>query len=372
MSMKILHVITTINRGGAENHLKDLIDGQIKLGAEVSCAYLKGDSYWADYLRGRGCKVYHLEMKYYGQVSPILRIRRVIKDFKPDLVHAHLAPAELYTRFALLGDAKVPLVISRHNHNRFYSGLGAEVVENWVVSRAKSFIGISESVKRHFSTQIPSLSDHFEVVPYGIDPAPIFDVSDGQSQALREEWGIGESTVLLGTVARLVSVKALHVLLEGFARLSAENSDLDIKLVLVGAGPLEADLKQCAAKLNLGNAVVWAGFREDIAIVMNAIDVFVLTSLSEGFGLVLLEAMSASKPVISTNVSALPEIVLEGKTGLMVAPEDSVALARVMKLMVDDTSLREKMGKSGYERVISDFQLGVMCRKTMAVYEHVL
>jgi len=370
--MKILHVITTINRGGAENHLKDLIEGQLKLGADISCAYLKGDSYWAEYLKKKGCKVYHLEMNYYGQVTPIRNLRNVIKGSSPDILHAHLAPAELYSRFALLGNAKVPLITSRHNHHRFYSGLGAEIIEKWVVSRSQYFIGISESVKRHFSSQIPSLSDHFEVVHYGIDPELISGVPEGQIQALRSEWGIDKETILFGTVARLVSFKALHILLEGFARLRSENAALGVKLVLVGAGPLEADLKRRAAELKLSDSVVWAGFREDIPVVMNALDVFVLTSLSEGFGLVLLEAMSASKPVISTNVSALPEIVMEGKTGLMVSPGKFIALAEAMKLMREDVMLREQMGKTGYERVMSDFQLGVMCRKTMAVYERVL
>lgn len=371
--MKIFHVITTINRGGAENHLKDLIADQIRQGGiDVSCAYLKGDAYWAEALKGMGCQVHALEMDRYGQLAPAWRLRKLIKAFAPDVVHAHLAPAELYTRLSLLGDTSTPLVISRHNHNRFYGGFGAEQVERWVVSRAQRFIGISESVMRHFSKSIPEIADRFEVVPYGIDTAPVASVSRSQALLLRDGWGIGADTVLLGTVARLVPVKALHTLLEGYARLRVQSPSLDIKLALVGAGPLEADLKARAVSLGLGDSVVWAGFRQDIPVVMNAIDVFVLTSLSEGFGLVLLEAMSASKPVISTNVSALPEIVVEGETGLMVPPENPGALASAMQVLVQDAGMRERFGKAGFERAVSNFSLDAMFRKTVKIYEQVL
>lgn len=371
--MKIFHVITTINRGGAENHIKELIGGQLaKLNAEVSCAYLKGDSYWLNFLTQVGCRVHPLEMRRYGQVSPAIRLRKLITEFSPDIIHTHLAPAELYTRLALLGNRSIPLVISRHNHNRFYDGPGAEYIERWVTARAECFIGISESVRRHFSKRIPGISARFNVVPYGIDPGPIAIVPREQALKLRDEWGVGRDTVLFGTVARLVPVKALHILLEGYASLLAEHPGIDVKLVLVGAGPLEASLKQRAAGLELRDSVIWAGFRQDIPVVMNALDIFVLTSRSEGFGLVLLEAMSASKPVISTNVSALPEIVVEGETGLMVPPEDAGALAGAMRRLARDRRLRERFGKAGFERTVSNFSLDTMINKTTAIYEKAL
>lgn len=371
--MKILHVITTINRGGAENHLKDLICGQILCGgATVACAYLKGDDYWSVALGEMGCVVRGVEMTRYGQLRPAVRLRNLITEFAPDIIHAHLAPAELYTRIALWGDTRTPLIISRHNHNRFYKGFGAEAVERWVTSRAHAFIGISQSVRRHFVDQIPSLSTRFDVVPYGIDPSPMESVSPEVRSELRREWGVDNDTVLFGTVARLVPIKALHVLLEGFAKLHVSQPHTSMRLVLIGAGPLEADLKQRALELGLDDSVIWAGFRQDIPVVMNALDVFVLTSLSEGFGLVLLEAMSASKPVISTNVSALPEIVLEGETGLMVPPENPDALAKSMLVLVSDALLRERLGKAGHARVVSNFSLDAMWAKTMEIYERVL
>lgn len=373
--MKVFHIITTINRGGAENHLRDLIDGQMRLyNVEATCAYLKGNSYWAQDLERIGCQVNPLQLRRYGEIRPALRLRRLIQDFAPDIVHAHLAPAELYARVALLGGTvqKVPMLITRHNHNRFYDGRGAEFIERWVTSRAQHFIGTSESVRRHFSEKISGISERFTVIPYGIDAKPMTSVSCEQILRLRQEWGVEKDTILMGTVARLVSIKALHVLLEGFARLRKEHPGLPLKLVIVGDGPLETSLRKLALELGLGRSVVWAGFRQDIPIVMNALDVFVLTSRSEGFGLVLLEAMSASKPIICTKVGALPEIVVEGETGLMVPVENVGALTKAMAIMAQDSALRRRFGEAGFRLTAAKFSLDSMYQKTMAVYHQVL
>lgn len=372
--MKVLHVITTINRGGAENHLRDLIHGQIRVHrCKIGCAYLKGNGYWTSDLSLAGADVFPLQLSRYGELAPLVRLRKAISQLQPDIVHAHLAPGELYARGAMLAAKKTRFVISRHNHNRFFDGPGAALVERWVVQRADRIIAISESVKRHFSAQWPiALGSHFEVVPYGIDPKPYVDAPSERAMRLREEWGLKHSTVLIGAVGRMVAVKGFDVLLEGYAHLRAQSKALDIKLVLVGGGPLEQELKKRASELGVGNDVIWAGFREDMPVVMNALDALVLTSHAEGFGLVLLEAMSASKPVICTNVSALPEIVVQGETGLLIPPSDPRALAQAIELLASNAELRVSYGRAGYARVVSRFSLASMFSRTMAVYERVL
>ena len=372
--MKILHVITTINRGGAENHLHDLISGQIsQYGCEVSCAWLKGDGYWKYHFEQIGVKLFPLGLARYGQITPLWRLRRAIQNFKPDIIHAHLAPAELYTRVALLGNKNLPLIISRHNESPFYNGLGSDIVERWVVQRAERLIAISGAVKRYFSQQWPVvLSNKLDVVHYGINPQHFSCVPPVEVQNLRRQWSVNKGTILFGTVARLVPVKALNILLEAYKKFISENPNIDTRLVIVGSGPLKTDLKICTTKLGLDERVVWAGFRQDIPVVMNALDIFVLTSLTEGFGLVLLEAMSASKPAICSNVSALPEIVLEGKTGLLVPTKNPGALATAMRTLALDTGLCGKFGRAGYIRATTEFSLDKMYYQTMKIYHDVL
>ena len=168
-------------------------------------------------------------------------------------------------------------------------------------------------------------------------------------------------------MARLVPQKALHILLEGFS-IYLKTATKPTKLVVVGVGTLESDLKNRAIELGIQDKVIWAGFREDIPVVMNALDVFALTSEYEGLGLVLLEAMSASKPVVASNVSAIPEVVSDGITGILFTPKNSVALAEAFKLL-EDKEIRLRFGIAGKEKVIRNFTLGKMIDQTLIVYD---
>jgi len=370
--MKILHVITTMNRGGAENHLQDLICGQIhQYETEVQCAHLIGDSYWAPKLIENGCPVSHLKLRYYGELSPLFKLRRLLKEFSPDIVHAHLGPAELYARLALLGNSKTPFVITRHNHKKFFNAPGANLVERWVMKRAQHFIGISDSVRATFTQKIPETRDRFGVVHYGVDPGIFSNVSREKILELRREWGVKESTILLGTIARLVPVKSLHTLLEGFALFQQDKEKTDIQLVLVGQGPLESELRERASALGIGSKIIWAGFRSDIPLAVNTFDIFALTSLSEGFGLVTLEAMAASKPVICTRVGSLPEIVVDGSTGFLIPPKQPEAFAAALETLVADQQTRNSFGSSGFERARL-FSLSKVVDKTMKIYQNLL
>jgi len=372
--MKVLHVITSINRGGAQNHLVDLIQGQIDAyGCQIACAYLKGDGYWSNGLKQLGASVIPLGLGRYGEIKPLLRLRTALRGFQPDLVHAHLGPAELYTRMALIGNARLPLIISQHNEDRFYPGPGYTVLERWVVKRARCIIAISHSVGKSCAAHWPDhLSQRLQVIHHGINPAPYRAVPAEKVAALRRAWGAGSNTLLVGAVARMVPEKAIDSLIDGFAVFTSANSESNAKLVLVGDGPLEPQLKRQVEERGLGARVVWAGFREDIPVVMQALDLFVLSSTSEGFGLVLLEAMSTGKPVIASAVSAIPEIVINEVTGILIPPRSPQALADALSFLAANPEIGKRYGEAGRLRVEQSFQLGDMLHKTMECYQRVL
>lgn len=369
--MKILHVITTINRGGAENHLKDLIDGQIESGADVSCAYLKGDSYWSDYLKAAGCEVHPLNMDYYGHIAPVLRLRKLIKRLSPDIIHAHLPPAELYSRLALLGSFKKnPFIISKHNEAPFYRGYGAKVLSWWVSKRANKIIAISDSVKRYFIAERTITLEKIDVVHYGLSIAPYSEVTTNDVSELRSEWSGSNGEFLIGTVARLVPQKALHILIDGYAEYKKKSTKVS-RLVIVGDGPLKKELDDHAIRAGIRTDLVWTGFREDIATVMSSFDLFALTSIYEGFGLVLLEAMAAKRAIVASDVSATSEIVEDSKTGLLVRALDPICLAKAF-IDLENNDKRSDFGVRGYERVKLKFSIAPMVDKTMKVYESCL
>lgn len=369
---RILHVITTINRGGAENHLVGLVRGQVEQGLQVAVAYLKGDGYWAATLRELGVRVEAMELTYYGNPVPIRHLRSLIRTWVPDIIHAHMPPAELYTRLALLCLHPAPvMVISKHNDEPFFRGFGQRLLGRWVARRASRIIAISDAVNRYIKE--PSLgcpANRTVTVHYGIDPAPFETIGDQAREDLRRAWSISRDEYVIGTVARLVPQKALHVLLDGFARYQRQAS-APSRLVVVGVGPLKAELKQRADDLGIGSRVIWAGFREDTPAVMKAFDLFALTSAYEGFGLVLLEAMAVGLPVVATRVSAIPEVVEDRESGYLIPAGDPKALAEAL-IYFEDQHLRRHYGMAGQARVRRVFSLSAMIERSLEIYQEAM
>lgn len=364
--MRLLHVITSLHKGGAESHLADLARWQARHGHEVTVASLKGDDYWAAPLRQAGVAVVSLGLTgAYGHPAPALRLRRLVRQARPDLVHAHLEPAELYTRLALLGVPRraLPVVISKHNDTKFWDSAGRSLtwVARWIAARADRVIAISEAVRRYYvEGEVGLAPDAVSVVPYGFE-RPL-DPSDAERAAeLRSRLTAGDASVrLVGTVARLVRQKALHVQIEALARL-----DPSVHLVVVGEGPLASDLRALASRLGVGHRVHFEGFQTDIPAYMRAFDVFALSSIYEGFGLVLLEAMAAARPIVATRVSAIPEVVADGETGLLVPPNDVAAFASALSRVL---ACPDALGVRGRERLTSRYSVDAMGHATDRIY----
>ena len=231
-------------------------------------------------------------------------------------------------------------------------------------------IAISDAVNAYARNHLNMAVDRVTTVHYGIDPRPYEQISDSQRQDVRTEWGIPPGAWVIGTVARLVPQKALHVLLHAYAQYLVQARQAS-RLVLVGRGPLEAELKTLSSQLGLDNEIIWAGFREDIPVVMKAFDAFVLTSSYEGFGLVLLEAMAAARPVVASRVSAIPEIVQDGMTGLLCESGDHEGFGHAL-LHLEEAELRVRFGNAGHERAFTHFTLERMAEATLAVYKECL
>lgn len=370
--MRVLHVITTIGIGGAEHHLIQLMRDQVSAGLEVGLAYLKGDGLWVPRLQEIGVTVRCLGLQRYGEPAPAVRLRRFIRAFRPALVHAHMPPAELYARVAMLGIRQrfLPLVVTKHNDEPFYRGWGSALTARWVARRADHVIAISSAVRRYVTGPTVGISlEKTAVVRYGID-ADRYPATLEEGAHLREEWGIGPGEYLIGTVARLTPQKALHHLIDAFAQYCGE-AGRRARLVVVGIGPLEADLRRRADRAGVAENVIWGGHRRDVPAVMAAIDAFVLSSLYEGFGLVLLEAMASGNPVVATRVSAIPEIVRNGETGILVPPGEPEALAGAIRRL-EDSRERRRLGEAALRRVRDEFGTEKVMYQTLNVYNKVL
>lgn len=363
--MDVLHIITTISRGGAENHLVDLIRHQVDAGFIVGVAWLKGTDYWKRNLANMGVRLFDLQIDNYWDFRAVLRLRRVIWREYPAIVHSHLPPAELCARVALIGIDRV-FIVTKHNDAPFCRGFGRNQIGRWVARRAQRLICISEavagSVARH---NLEVSAEKLRCIRYGVNADLYLDNRDSTARELRRVWGCTPDTVVFGCVARMVPQKDHATLLRAFSLLNRLNGDA--KLVLVGDGPLRENIQSLAAILGVVDSMVIAGFHEDIPAVMNAIDVLCLTSLYEGFGLVLIEAMASAKPVLATRVSSIPEIVVDNVTGVLVEKQDVQGLHQGMQDLLS-RKRREEFGRAGRARVITEFSLQAMFRKTDEVY----
>lgn len=233
--------------------------------------------------------------------------------------------------------------------------------------RAALVIAISNAVRTYltnFYVRLPP--ERVVTIYYSLDAVPYLAVQPEAVARLRKEWGISEETIVVGTAARLVPQKSLDTLIEGFA-VFASRCAAPAKLVIAGCGPLEADLREHARKHGIVDRVVWTGFREDVPVVMSAFDIFAFTSLYEDFGLVVLEAMAARRPVIASRSNALPEVVADGETGILIPTLQTEAVAGALEQFTDPER-RRGFGKSGRRPVIGEFTPAVMFEKTDKLY----
>jgi len=230
-------------------------------------------------------------------------------------------------------------------------------------------IANSDAVGRIFSN-----NGRIEIIHNGIDLARFDTEIDGEG--IRSEFNVGKGTKLIGTIGHFAPLKGYEELLN--AMREVVGNGFDVKLVMVGESiyPHSKSYKEKLLSLadspELKERVIFAGFREDIPELLASFDVFVLPSRSEGFGRVNLEAMAMGKPVISTNVGGIPEVVADGFSGILVPSGDSKALSHAIIRLLNDSKLRKSMGREGRKRVEEHFTLQEHVRRVEKIYQEIL
>ena len=300
----VVHLITTINRGGAENQLIILVEQQVLLGNNVKVVFLKGNAALFDKLVAIGAKV-ELQFANKNILVQLHAIRGYLKYFT-GVLNAHLPRAEL---LASLVSANKNFVVSRHNSEPFFPGapsILSRLLSRFVESKANLVICISESVANFLlaSGEIRSV-DKLKVLYYGF-PNQI-NFSTPARHSIRIDLSVDEKTLLIGTISRLVEQKNIPCLMKSFCEVKKRIPNS--KLLVIGAGPLDQKLKHLASELKISKDVLWVAHSDKVLDFLNAMDVFVLTSNYEGFGMVLLESLSCRTPIVATDVSAIPEVL---------------------------------------------------------------
>jgi glycosyltransferase involved in cell wall biosynthesis len=349
----VFHLITTINRGGAENQLVILVTEQIRQGLDVHIIYLKGEPELMEDFLALGASV-HQELASRSPFLQPIKLRRLLKG-KNALVHAHLPRAELV---ALFTNKRFRLITSRHNAEPFFPGAPrfiSNFLSRLVERRSFKIIAISNAVKEYLiSRGEVSNSENITVVHYGYTPK-----CGGAELATNQMHHI----LKLGTISRLANQKDIPTM---FAAFSDYKSQLDASsLSILGSGPLELELRETAKKMGIADSVFFLGRSSLIYEFLSGLDVFVLTSKYEGFGMVLLEAMDAGVPVVASRNSAIPEVLGEDFLGLCNTGDSKDFCQKIDKL--NDPEYRIEVLAQQRLRLDS-FRAHVMCNKINLIY----
>jgi glycosyltransferase involved in cell wall biosynthesis len=370
-SMKVLHLINTLSAGGAELHLLTLCRYLKRLGVETAVAYLKegrGSRLLRPDFEAAGIPVFYLGGEGVDLVRPWLRLRRLLKQEKPNILHTHLPRADLLGFLTHLSGFSGLWVCSVHDiHSKSWRGRWALPLFGQVWSQANRVIAISEAVKDWLVQNYGLLPERVHVIYYGIGPEQWFPpVRD-----LRSAWGL-EGKPLVGSIGRLEPRKGHDVLIRAMP--SVVQQFPQTTLLIAGHDPWGYGqvLERLVTQLGMERHVRFLGFHNDVTSFLHAIDVFALASRSEGFGQVVIEAMAAGKPVVVSRTPPLTEIVVDGETGFWAEPEDPGSFAEKILWLLSHPEEARAMGHRGKERVRTFFSAARMAEETVGVYEAAL
>jgi len=305
---RVAHIITTIERGGAEKQLLTLVREQCKNGREVLVVPLKGSPELLVEFEQAGAKVI-LDLINIGFPLQIRLLRRILPSDRL-IIHAHLPRAEL---LASLTTKNNRLILSRHNTEPFFPGMPkliSRLLGQFTSSRADLVIAISRAVEDYlYKSREVRGNTKVKVVHYGFEES-----FKNQELTSAREATNNSSELVIGTIGRLVPQKDYYTLISAFKILSDEFPLT--RMVIVGDGYLRTVLEEFVDELQLSSRVKFIGKQANVNSFLKTLDLFVLASKYEGFGLVLLESMAQRVPVVASNNSAIPEVLGTNHPGL--------------------------------------------------------
>ena len=359
--MKILLVITGLGMGGAEKLVTSLADQFISKGHDVVVAYMTGEVILSP--KSNCVNLINLNVNSIKNAfGAYFKLRRLIIDFKPDVVHSHLLHANILCRSLRLTTAIPRLISSAHNTDE--EGWMRFLAYRLTDRLADISTNVSDEAVEAFIKKKAVRPGRMLTLHNGISITE-FVYSEQSRNDVRRQLGMIKGEQLILAVGRLNEQKDYPNLLSAILVLSKNYPN--IKLAIAGNGPLLQDLKKIVDKLGIRHIVNFLGVREDIPSLMSAADVFVLSSAWEGFGLVVAEAMACKQVVVATDCGGVKEVV--GDAGFLVPPKNFVALATALQqaltLEHDD---RIQLGEKARQRSMQLYSLDMATEKWLRLY----
>lgn len=372
----IVYHLNSITMGGMESHTTDLACSVAQAGFAVS-AIVPEDTVLeplVERLESAGIEVYRLTLN--GR-PPLLLVRnwwrlyRWLGGRRVTLFHQQRT-GPYHGKWAVLAAkaARIPVVVATE-HQSAYRLKGMARRLNAIVDRlVDRLIVVSHSDWRNQIAHSGRNPTKIIVIHNGINIQRYYTYSAAEVRERKLALGFNPDAPLIGSVARLAEQKGLEYLLRAAALLRPELPELQV--LIVGDGPCRQMLEEEARKLDISEQTCFLGFQEDVTPYLPLLDVFVLPSRFESFGLTLVEAMAASIPVVATRVGAIPEVVADHESGTLAPAEDAESLARAIYTYLADPIFRRQSGAAGRRRAEELFSVEAMAQRSIALYREVL
>jgi glycosyltransferase involved in cell wall biosynthesis len=330
-----------------------------------------------------GCRTVRIdalgpELSPRDDLRATLALRRIIREFQPDIVHSHTAKAGFVARAAALsarsGGGRPAIVHTFHGHVlEGYFGRGRNALyrslERGLARSSDRLVGVSQATVDDLVRLRVAARERFRVVPIGLDLGRFERPDAAAAAAFRAASGAEPGDVLVGLVGRLVPIKRVDVALRAHALLRTQG--LPVRLAIVGDGTLRGELEALATAMGVSDSVSFHGYVGDVAPVAAAIDVALLSSDNEGTPVALIEAGAAGRPAVATAVGGVSDVVAPG-AGALAPPDDPAALARALEPFVLDPALRESAGALARSHSLSHYSAERLLADTDALYSEVL
>jgi len=381
--IKVLHVITRLIVGGAQENTLYTVSGIDK------------NRYWVMLVSGRTegpegnieesvdtknirfIKIPELvrEISLFKDLVAFFKLYRLIKRFRFDIVHTHTSKAGILGRCAARL-AGCPVIIHTPHGHLFYGYYGKVKTKCFIwleraISRLTScLVTLTEIGKNEHVSFGVGEARKFKVVQSGINIERFLKDGRNTPDSLKEQFGLLSGKRIVGTVARLVPIKGHSYFIDAAEKVIKEIPDT--RFMIIGDGSLRGKLERRVRKKNIQNYFYFLGLRNDVPELLRLFDVFVLSSLNEGMGRVVVEAMASAKPVVATRVGGIPEVIIDNETGLLVKPKDTDGLAKNIITLLKDERMAKSMGEAGRKRARDIFSKDEMIRKVDSIYRELL
>ena len=360
--IKILRVITRLNIGGPAIHVilltQALNDGAVFQSTLVTGTTAPHEGDMLDFARARAVEPIVLpalgrEISPLDDLGALARMVQLVRQLKPDIVHTHMAKAGTVGRLAarICG---VPVIVHTYHGHVFHSYFSPArtrvflTIERALGLATNRIVVIGDGQRAEIASYGVAPMNKLVTIRLGLELGQFLDAERSRGE-LRRELGIDADVPLIGIVARLVPIKAPEIFLQAAVKIHAALPRS--QFLVIGDGERRQELETLASQLGLEACVHWLGWRRDMVRVYADLDLVALTSLNEGSPVVLIEALASARPVISTAVGGVPEVVIHGETGLTVPVSDVSALAEASLTLLRDPVLAKRLGAAGRQHV---------------------